>query len=112
MLAEQVCVICKKKKTLYWWKCCAEHCTEDGPDVLCLECKEERHPMCGAMNAGGWGIQDTCNWAQGHEGTHTWETEHVDQPIDPALGPTRGSAKADELAKEHVQNPYTRIRVE
>jgi hypothetical protein len=37
------CKFCKTTKSLKWWKCCPNHTTDQGPDVVCQSCAEERH---------------------------------------------------------------------
>lgn len=86
MLAEKICKRCKKKESEEWWKCCPEHCTEQGPDVVCRDCKEELHPVCCAMNTQDFGLQELCGYSKGHLGEHTWETRvpPMDDPVPTA----------------------------
>lgn len=39
-----ICMACGRNASLVWWKCCPDHCTDDGPDVLCQTCTERAHP--------------------------------------------------------------------
>lgn len=39
----QVCMGCGRNASPTWWKCCAEHVSEDGPDVYCQSCVEHLH---------------------------------------------------------------------
>ena len=35
---------CGRNASLTWWKCCPDHVTLDGPDVICQSCVEHLHP--------------------------------------------------------------------
>jgi hypothetical protein len=39
------CIFCGTTESSRWWKCCPEHCTEQGDDVVCQKCKDEKHPQ-------------------------------------------------------------------
>lgn len=39
-----ICMACGRNASLVWWKCCPDHCSTDGPDVLCQSCVEKAHP--------------------------------------------------------------------
>ncbi len=98
MLAEKICKRCKKTESKEWWKCCPEHCTEQGPDVVCMTCKDELHPVCCALNANGVGIQELCGYVKGHTGPHTWETKVP--PLDAAAPTTTES-----LIEKSIRKP-------
>jgi hypothetical protein len=38
------CKRCKTVSSDQWWKCCLEHTSERGPDVVCRACMEDLHP--------------------------------------------------------------------
>ena len=38
------CFNCQTTESTVWWKCCPEHCTEQGNDALCDECVKVIHP--------------------------------------------------------------------
>lgn len=38
------CKICKTTYSVRWWKCCPEHTTEQGPDIVCELCVWVLHP--------------------------------------------------------------------
>lgn len=40
----EVCMGCGRNSSIFWHKCCPEHTTLDGPDVLCQSCVEMAHP--------------------------------------------------------------------
>lgn len=67
------CCFCNTRESELWWKCCPNHTTEQGPDVVCQKCKDEKHPICRAVKAGGWGVQYTCTFEKhGPEKPHSW----------------------------------------
>lgn len=35
---------CGRNASLTWWKCCPEHVTLEGPEVICQSCVEKLHP--------------------------------------------------------------------
>jgi hypothetical protein len=39
-----VCMTCGRNASLVWWKCCPDHVTFDGPDLICQSCVEKLHP--------------------------------------------------------------------
>lgn len=41
---KEVCKFCGGRNSERWWKCCPEHCTEHGPDVVCQTCYLDKHP--------------------------------------------------------------------
>ncbi len=40
----EICMACGRNASIFWWKCCPDHMTLDGPDVLCQTCVELAHP--------------------------------------------------------------------
>jgi len=38
------CARCPRTESIKWWKCCPEHVSEQGDDVLCSWCAVELHP--------------------------------------------------------------------
>lgn len=40
---ERGCKICGSKESELWWKCCPDHTTEQGEDVVCLRCVFKLH---------------------------------------------------------------------
>lgn len=41
---KNVCIKCNSTESLRWWKCCPEHTTEQGSDVICETCTGKLHP--------------------------------------------------------------------
>lgn len=41
---KNVCIQCNSTDSLRWWKCCPEHTTEQGTDVICETCTGKLHP--------------------------------------------------------------------
>lgn len=39
------CIRCRTPNALMWWKCCPEHTTEQGRDVVCDLCVMYLHPQ-------------------------------------------------------------------
>lgn len=73
--SERRCIECNSKESPEWWKCCSEHTTEHGPDVVCLDCKNKLHPICGVLSAHGFGLQFECGFEPHHENQHSWGVE-------------------------------------
>lgn len=105
MEATKICRRCSVLTSPEWWRCCPEHFQETGDDVVCLECKNFYHPICGALNASGYGIMQLCAYSGGHEGVHTWETAPEDQPADPDAMIERPKSKFEDKIPEIVEEP-------
>jgi hypothetical protein len=39
-----ICVFCGRNASLIWYKCCPEHMTLEGQEVVCQTCVEVLHP--------------------------------------------------------------------
>lgn len=39
-----ICITCGRNASLVWHKCCPEHVTLDGQEVICQTCVEKLHP--------------------------------------------------------------------
>lgn len=39
-----ICIECGRNASVIWYKCCPEHVTEYGVDVICQSCVEKFHP--------------------------------------------------------------------
>lgn len=40
---KQHCKFCPNTESYVWYKCCSDHCTERGPDVVCQDCFNKCH---------------------------------------------------------------------
>jgi len=59
------CQFCGAEDTKQMWKCCPEHCTSDGPDVVCDECynKPDHGSVINVIDPAKFEDPILCSWA-------------------------------------------------